>query len=104
MKTVITSELYPNQINEIPHYINQLFVVGRNWIPGCQCSHIYRIRHKEDVSIRHHLKNNTILQFVKTKAGDFQSVDDFRLEFYDEIIHFQNEDSWEFFDQEELFA
>lgn len=104
MKTIITSELSPGRTNEIINYINQLYVVGRNWMPGCKCTYIYRLRSRDDEEVRKHLKAGTIKQFVKMKAGDFQDIEDFRLEFYDEVIHFTNEESWELFDEEELFA
>jgi len=38
-----------------------------------------------------------VLIFIGS-AGDFQQLIDFRLEVYDSVVDFKNEDSWEFFE------
>ena len=85
---------------KVSYYQNQLFVVGKIWMPSITCGYCYPLGSRKDENLEEHLKDGTIEQWVDMKAGDFQNIEDFRLEYFDTVIDFKNEESWYVFDSE----
>ena len=92
---------------KLNYYQNQLFIVGKIWLPPITCGYTYDLGRRKDENLEEHLKNGTIKQWVDMKAAkDFKIVKDFRLEYFNTLINFEDEnscftdESWYAFDRD----
>lgn len=56
-------------------------VIGRNWMPGCECAYTYTLREYDIENIRDRVEPGitraNVESWLGCNAGDFQSVTDF---------------------------
>ena len=88
----------------VSYYDNRLLFVGVTW-SGHKASYLYSLDRKDADFLLSILSDmEAVKKWVKSRAGDFQQLIDFRLEVYDSVIDFKNEESWDFFEIPEFEA
>lgn len=85
----------------VQYYDNFVAVVGTLW-SGTHGFYQYRIYPNEVTTVMKVINESTIAQWVKTRAGDFETILDFHLECQYITIPFKNEDNKHFLIETEI--
>jgi len=78
----------------VQYYENRLMVIGKTW-GQFKGQTVYTLTLKESDYLYDQFEDTELIKkWVKQRAGDFETVEDFQLEVREKIKLFDDEDSW----------
>ena len=77
--------------------IRRIDVIGSIWMPASLCAMTYDLK-QSDVDNIGELTRENVAKWLSTNSGDFQSIQDFRVDIADFESDFENADSERIFD------